>query len=128
MLQFSPRSPGTDLLPPDAPGQSGAGLVDLALGFLLRRYLVILFLVMLGGVAGAIFLVVRPPTYTAEAKILFGTPKPEFIQQHSLLTGSLDQTQMETQFQILLSKAILAPIVQKLKLADDPNLPALPLD
>ena len=113
---------GIDLPPPDAPGQSGAGLVDLALGFLFRRYVVIVLLVLLGGMAGTIFLVVKPPNYTADAKILIGTPKPEFVQQQSLLTDApFDQSQMETQFQILLSKAILAPIVQKLKLADDPE-------
>ena len=110
------------MLPPDAPGQSGAGFVDLALGFLFRRYVGIVLLVLLGGMAGAIFLVMKPPTYTADAKILIGAPKPEFVQQQSLLTEApLDQTQMETQFQILLSEAILAPIVQKLKLASDPE-------
>ena len=118
------------LQPPriDLPPQGGAGeFVDLALGFLLRRYVVILLLVLLGGVAGAIFLIVRPPTYTAYAKILIGTPKPEFVQQQALLTDApLDQTQMETQFQILLSRAILAPIVQKLKLADDPEFSSPP--
>src|SRR5437016_5838037 len=121
MLNYLQAPPGVDLLPPDASGQSSAGFVDLALGFLIRRYVVIVLLVLLGGMAGAIFLVVKPPTYTADAKILIGTPKPEFVQQQSLLTDApLDQTQMETQFQILLSNAILAPIVQKLKLADDP--------
>jgi succinoglycan biosynthesis transport protein ExoP len=119
--------PGIDFLPPDAPGQSGSGLVDLALGFLFRRYVVIVLLVLLGGMAGAIFLVVKPPTYTADAKILIGAPKPEFVQQQSLLTDApLDQTQMETQFQILLSRAILAPIVQKLRLAEDPEFSSAP--
>ena len=95
--QFLQAPPGINLLPPDAPGQSGAGLVDLALGFLLRRYVGIVLLVLLGGMAGAIFLVMRPPTYTADAKILIGAPKPEFVQQQSLLTEApLDQTQMET--------------------------------
>ena len=57
--QFSQAPPGIDFLPPDAPGQGGAGLVDLALGFLLRRYVVIVLLVLLGGMAGAIFLTVK---------------------------------------------------------------------
>jgi polysaccharide biosynthesis transport protein len=120
MLHFQPVN---DLPPPDGPGQGGAGqLVDFALGFLLRQYLVILFMVLLGGVAGAIFLVVRPPTYIAHAKVLLGAQKPPFIQQQSLVPDApLDQTQMETQFQILQSKAILAPVVQKLKLVDDPE-------
>jgi polysaccharide biosynthesis transport protein len=125
--QLLQAPPGIDFLPPEAPGQSGAGLVDLALGFLFRRYVVIVLLVLLGGMAGAIFLVVKPPAYTADAKILIGAPKPEFVQQQSLLTDApLDQTQMETQFQLLLSRAILAPIVQKLKLAEDPEFSSAP--
>src|ERR1700730_214399 len=123
MLHLQPFQPAADLPLPDAPGQGGAGeLVDLALGFLLRQYLVIFFMVLLAGVAGVIFLVVRPPSYTAQAKIFIETQKPQFAQQQSLLAYTpLDQSQMESQLQILQSRAILAPVVQKLKLADDPE-------
>jgi hypothetical protein len=48
-----------DLPLPDGPGQGGA-LVDLALGFLLRQYLVILFIVLLGG-NGSSFSCCRAP-------------------------------------------------------------------
>src|ERR1700730_5759845 len=123
MLHLQPFQPAADLPLPDAPGQGGAGeLVDLALGFLLRQYLVIFFMVLLAGVAGVIFLVVRPPSYTAQAKIFIETQKPQFAQQQSLLAYTpLDQSQMESQLQILQSRAILAPVVQKLNLADDPE-------
>jgi polysaccharide biosynthesis transport protein len=121
MLQLQPLQHAADLPPPDAPEQGGE-LVDFALGFLLRQYLVILFLTLVGGVAGVIFLVVRPPTYTAQAKIFLGPQKPQFIQQQPLFADvPLDQSQLESQLQILQSSAILAPVVQKLKLADDPE-------
>ena len=95
MLQTTHLQTAVDLPPSDG---GGAGdLVDLALGFLLRRYLIILFLMLLGGVAGAIFLTVRPPTYIAQAKILIGTQKPQFVQQQSLIPDApLDQAQMES--------------------------------
>jgi polysaccharide biosynthesis transport protein len=130
MLHFQPSQPAADLPLPDAPGQGGAGeLVDLALGFLLRQYLVILFMVLLGGVAGAIFLVVRPPTYTAWAKILIGTQRPQFVQQQSLFADTpLDQSQMESQLQIIQSRAILAPVVQKLNLVDEPEFGSPPAE
>jgi polysaccharide biosynthesis transport protein len=123
MLHSQSFPVGLDLPPADERGQRGASeLVDWALGFLLRRYLVILLLVLLGGVSGAIFLVIRPLTYTAQAKILIGKQKPQFMQQQALLADApFDQSQMETQFQILLSSAILAPIVKKLELFDDPE-------
>jgi exopolysaccharide transport family protein len=121
--QFSePLQPPRIDLPPHG-GGGPAELVDLALGFLLRRYVVILISGLLGGAAGEIFLVARPPTYTAYAKIQIGMPKPQFVQQQGLLPDApfFEQTQMETQFQIILSRTILAPIVQDLKLAADPE-------
>jgi polysaccharide biosynthesis transport protein len=128
MLHLQPLQPAADSPLPDRSGQGGAGeLVDLALGFLLRQYLVILFMVVLAGVAGVIFLVVRPPTYTAQAKIFIETQKPQFVQQQTLFAYTpLDQSQMESQLQILQSRAILAPVVQKLKLADDPEFGSPP--
>ena len=123
MLQSTQIQPSIGFPPPDDARQGGVGeLIDFALGFLLRQYLVILFMVLLGGAAGALFLVVRPPTYTAQAKIFIGTQKPQFLQQQSLLADApLDQSQLESQLQIMQSRAILAPVVQKLKLADDPE-------
>jgi len=109
---------------PNRSGPGGVGeLVDFALGFLLRQYLVILFLVLLAGVAGVIFLVTTPPTYTAQAKIFIGTQqKAQFIQQQSLFAEApIDSTQMESQMQILQSKAIVESVVENLKLADDPE-------
>jgi exopolysaccharide transport family protein len=128
MLQSTHSQPAIGVSPPDGPGQGGAGeVIDLVLGFLLRQYLVILCLLLLGGAAGAIFLVVRPPTYIAQAKIFIGTQRPQFIQQQSLVADfPLDQFHMESQIQILQSRAILVPVVQKLKLADDPEFRGSP--
>jgi succinoglycan biosynthesis transport protein ExoP len=121
--------PATSFPPQDGSGQGGVGeLMDFALGFLLRQYLVILLLVLLAGVAGAIFLVVTPPTYTAQAKIFIGTQKAEFVQQQSLFAEApIDNAQIETQIEILLSKAIVASVVQKLKLGDDPEFASPPV-
>ena len=120
MLQPTPSQPAVGF---PAPDEGGVGeLVDFALGFLLRQYLVILFLVLLAAVAGAIFLVVTPPTYSAQAKIFIGTQRAQFIQQQSIFPDApIDNAQMESQLQILQSKAIIASVVQKLKLADDPE-------
>jgi exopolysaccharide transport family protein len=123
MLQPTSLQPAIGFPPPDGPGQNGAGeLVDFVLGFLLRQYLVILFLVLLAGVAGVIFLVVTPPTYTAQAKIFIGIQKAQFVQQQSLFAEApIDSSQMESQIEILQSRAIVASVVHKLKLADDPE-------
>jgi exopolysaccharide transport family protein len=128
MLQRDHLQPAVGLPAPDGPGGGDVGaLIDLALGFLLRQYLVILSLVLLGGVAGAMFLVIARPTYIAQAKILVGAQKAQFIQQQSLFAeGPIDSAQMESQIQILQSKAIVASVVQTLKLADDPEFGSPP--
>jgi exopolysaccharide transport family protein len=128
-LQPTPLQPAIGFPPPDESGQGGVGeLVDFALGFLLRQYLVILFMVLLGGVAGAIFIAITPLTYTAQAKIYIETQKKvDFIQQQSLFVDApLEGAQIESQIEILLS-AIAASVVQKLKLADDPEFASPPV-
>jgi succinoglycan biosynthesis transport protein ExoP len=129
MLQPTHLQPAIRSPPPNEPGQGGAGeLVDYALGFLLRQYLVILFILLLAGVAGVIFLVVTPPTYIAQTKIVIGTQKAQFVQQQSLFADApVDSAQMESQIQILQSKPIAASVVQKLKLADDPEFASPPV-
>lgn len=105
------------------PEEQGLGeLVRFAIGFLQRQYVLILFVAALAIAAGLIYLKVTPPTYTAQVKLLFGNPQPQFGQQQSILPESpLDLAQLETQLQILRSKAVLAAVIEKLKLADDPD-------
>jgi exopolysaccharide transport family protein len=71
----------------------------------------------------AIYLRITPPTYTAQVRVLFGNPKAQFVQQQSLLAAeaSIDSTQLESQMQILKSKAIATSVINQLKLADDPD-------
>jgi succinoglycan biosynthesis transport protein ExoP len=102
---------------------SGLGeLVNFALGFLRRQYSVIFFAAALALAASAIYLWITPPTYTAQVKVLFGNPKAQFVQQQSLLADTpIDVMQLESQIQILKSKAIATSVINQLRLADDPD-------
>jgi exopolysaccharide transport family protein len=128
MLQRAQLQPAVDFsaqlpAPPGGSEQGGVGeIVDFVLGFLLRQYLVIVLLVLLAGAAGATYLAYTPSTYTADAKLFIGTQKAQFIQQQSLFADTpIDNAQMESQIQILQSKGIIASVVRKLKLVDDPE-------
>jgi len=104
--------------------ENGLGeLVNFALGFLRRQYPVIIFTAVLALSVSAIYLRITPPTYTAQVRVLFGNPKAQFVQQQSLLAAeaSIDTTQLESQMQILKSKAIATSVINQLKLADDPD-------
>jgi polysaccharide biosynthesis transport protein len=98
---------------------SGAELVNMALGFLRRQYLVIIIATALAFAASVIFLKIAPPTYTAQVKVLFGNSKAPIAQQQSVL----DETpvDLESQIEILKSKAVATSVISRLNLADDPD-------
>jgi polysaccharide biosynthesis transport protein len=111
------------VIPREQAEEGGLGeIVNFALGFLRRQYAVIIFTAALALAASAIYLRITPPTYTAHVKVLFGNPKVQFVQQQSMLAEMpIDNAQLETQIQILKSKAIATSVINQLKLADDPD-------
>jgi polysaccharide biosynthesis transport protein len=127
MLQNDRRRALLDgMMPHDQSEDGGLGkIVDFALGFLRRQYVVIIFTGVLALAASVIYLKVTPPTYTGQVKVLFGIPKPQFVQQQSMLADmAVDNAQLETQIQILRSRAIATAVINQLKLADDPDFRA----
>lgn len=97
-------------------------LVKLAVSFLRRQYIVIAVTAVLACAASVLYLRLASPTYTAQAQVLLGIPRAQFVQQQSLLAEpAFDVTQIETQLQILKSKAIATKVFNQLKLADDPD-------
>lgn len=114
----------------DRGDQGGLGdLVNFAMGFLRRQYALILFVTALAVVVSLIYLRVTPPTYTAQVKVLFGSPKAQFVQQQSMLAESpLDVAQLESQIEIIKSKGIAASVINQTNLANsDFNASAQPL-
>lgn len=111
--------------PPQSAKADGGGISDIinfAIGLLRRQYLVILFTAGLAIAASLLYLRLAPPTYTAQVQILLANPRPQFVQQQSLLAETaFDLNQIETQLQLLRSKATAVAVINQLKLADDPD-------
>src|SRR6202158_791542 len=127
MLQNDRTRALLDSIMPREPAEEGGlgGLVNFALGFLRRQYLVIIFTAALALAASAIYLRITPPTYTGQVKVLFGNSKAQFVQQQSLLAETrMDTPQLETQLQILKSDTIAISVINQLKLAEDPDFKA----
>jgi len=114
--------------PPGDEGGGGIGqIVEYALGLLRRQYGVIIFSIVLTVAAAGIYLKTATPTYTGQVKILLINQKAAFVQQQSLVTEApIDSVQIETQLQILKSKAVAASVIQKLRLYDDPDFKPAP--
>jgi succinoglycan biosynthesis transport protein ExoP len=110
-------------LPLEEAEENGLGeIIDAVLGFLRRQYALILLCAILGVAASIGYLRVAAPTYTAHAKLLFGNPKAQFVQQQSLLAETaVDVAEIESQVEILKSKAVAGAVIDQLKLAEDPD-------
>lgn len=121
MLQNEKMVPLFNDTPGDDSAAGGIGqTVELVLGLLKRQYAVIVFCTILTvGIAG-LYLKTATPTYTGTAKILLINQKAPFVQQQSLLAdAAIDSVQIETQLQVLKSKALASSVIQKLKLYED---------
>jgi polysaccharide biosynthesis transport protein len=98
---------------------TGPGPASLALGFLRRHYLVIVATTALSVAASVIVLKVAPPTYTAQVKVLLGNSKAPVVQPQSMLDDA--PVDVESQIEILKSKAVAASAINQLTLANDPE-------
>lgn len=124
MLQSNISRPERIQTPFQGHEESGgiAAMVNGALAFLRRRYLVIALAAIFGSILGLAYLWVTPPVYTAQVQILLENPKAQFSQEQSILAASaLDSSQFETQIQLLKSRGIAAEVIKRLKLAEDPD-------
>jgi polysaccharide biosynthesis transport protein len=97
-------------------------LIDFALGFLKRQYVLIAVGLVLGAAVAVTYLKITPATYTGQAKLLLEGSKSQFGQRESILVDTpLDVREVENQLQLLKSKSVLGAVVDHLKLAEDPD-------
>ncbi|MGY4364646.1 uncharacterized protein involved in exopolysaccharide biosynthesis [Bradyrhizobium sp. LB1.3] len=120
------RIPVTGLAQPVQTEGGGINdVINFGIGLLRRQYLVILVTAGLVTAASLLYLRLAPPTYTAQVQILLANPRPQFIQQQSILAEpAFDLNQIETQLQLLRSKATAVAVIDQLKLVDTPDFNA----
>src|SRR5262245_18276724 len=95
--------------------------MDFIVGFLRRRYLIILASLLLSLSVGALYLFTAAPIYTASAGILV-EPRKGPLQQTLGGDPSLpDAAWIESQIGVLKSQNVAAYVVKQLRLAEDPQ-------
>ena len=99
----------------------GQGIDDV-LGLLRRNLLIIVCTTLIGIALGVAYVVYAPPLYSANAQIILDARKLQVYQQQPVLTDApTDSASVESQIQILQSKAIAVLVVRNLQLANDPT-------
>ena len=106
--------------PETPPTPSFAARIDFVLGFLRRRYLIILLALVSALPVGALYLFTTPASYTASATMMIKSRKSP-LQEALLGNAPLDASWIESQIGILRSQGIAAYVVKQLRLADDPK-------
>ena len=121
MLQNS-KTPDATTYPQLEGGGSGGlhEIVAFAIGFLLRQWQIVAFATALGLAAGIIYLKITPPIFNATATVLIDRQKSAFFQQQGLLSDApVDSAAVESQLEILRSKAIASGVIKHLQLDSD---------
>ena len=123
MLQDSKTREVVDEISAVAPQEEGtADFVYWAIGVLRRQYLVILFVAALVVCAAFIYLGVATPIYTAQTNVYIDLHKNPIDQQQQVFGN--DPIEIESQIQIIKSKAVASSVIKKLQLMNDPDFHA----
>ncbi|CAL78538.1 putative exopolysaccharide polymerization protein, ExoP-like [Bradyrhizobium sp. ORS 278] len=100
--------------------RNSPGMLDLVLGFLRRRFLVIGITTVFALVASIAVLKIIPPTYSADVKIMLGNARPPVLQPQPAQDDA-PPLDIEAQIEILKSKSVATAVISKLNLAEDPD-------
>ena len=117
MLQHNKTRTDIDDIQPLILQEEGmADFAYLAIGILRRQYLFILLVAALGLAAGAIYLGIATPIYTAQSTLYIDLHRNPIDQQPGIFGN--DPIEIESQIQIIKSKAIAESVIKKLQLID----------
>jgi polysaccharide biosynthesis transport protein len=106
---------------PEFPASPTVGeRIDFVMGFLRRRYLIILLSLLLSLALGALYFFTARATYTASA-IMMIEPRKGLLQQTLGGDPPADAAWVESQLGVLKSLNVAAYVVKQLRLAEDPR-------
>jgi polysaccharide biosynthesis transport protein len=106
---------------PEFPASPTVGeRIDFVVGFVRRRYLIILTSLLLSLSLGALYLFTTAPTYTASSMMMI-EPRKGLLQQTLPGDPPADAAWVESQIGVLKSLNVAAYVVKQLRLAEDPQ-------
>ena len=91
-------------------------------GFLRRHFKTIYVFLLLGLLAGNVYMWKTAPTYTAAAQLILDMRNVQFAQQKSIVNDlALDSAFVESQVEVIKSKAVALAVISRLKLTERPE-------
>jgi succinoglycan biosynthesis transport protein ExoP len=107
---------------PSAEFVSAAELYRAVIGFLRRQYPAVLFMALLTLALAIAYLVVTPPSFTAEAKLIIDPRKVQVFQQQSVIGDIVaDSGTVDSQVELVTSDNVARLVIKELHLNEDPE-------
>jgi polysaccharide biosynthesis transport protein len=113
------------MLERDGLRRSGSNALELLQIF--RRHRTLLLIVFLTlSIIGTLIVLIMPPTYTADATVLFDPRKRQVVSSEPVLgrpvaDSQMLQTVVESELQRILSRRVIDPIIDQFHLTEDPE-------
>jgi succinoglycan biosynthesis transport protein ExoP len=101
---------------------SSSEIMTSFVGFIRRRYKIVLICTLVAVGISIVYLLVTPPRYTAQAKLIIDTHKIQLLQQQSVLGDiPIDAATVESQAELLRSENVALTVIKELNLTTDPE-------
>jgi polysaccharide biosynthesis transport protein len=92
-----------------------------AIGIVRRQLLVIALFGAVGTLLGAFYVLIAPPTYTAEARIVIDPRRVQLFEKATFSQGQIDQSVLESEIELVKSEPVALSVINALGLAKDPE-------
>ena len=96
-------------------------LAHWAIGIVLRQLLVIALFGAVGASLGAFYVLIAPPSYTAESRIVIDPRKVQLFPKATFSEGQFDQPALESEIELVKSESVALSTINALGLAKDPE-------
>ena len=94
-------------------------MVHWAIGIVRRQFVFITSIALLIASLGAVYALLAPPTYTAEATILIDPRRVQLFQGATFAEGQMDAPALESQIELVKSEPVALAVIKQLRLEDD---------
>jgi polysaccharide biosynthesis transport protein len=122
MLQIRNTDPLARLTEARSTAMSPRDLINALISLARRRFGIMVLISSVIMVCGAIYLMVAPAKYMAQASLIIDTRKTQLFQQQNLVgEPNVDSATVDSQIEVMKSEAIAASVVKELHLTSDPE-------
>jgi succinoglycan biosynthesis transport protein ExoP len=97
-------------------------LAHWAIGIVRRQLLLIALIGAVGTSLGAFYVLIAPPTYTAESRIVIDPRRVQLFPKATFSEGQFDQAALESEIELMKSESVALSAINVLGLAKDPEI------